>query len=250
MLKRRLTAKITRQQLEAFVAQHATDQHTLDIGCAHAPYARYFPNRVGFDITPGEGVDVVGDAHKLPFGDREFAVVVCTEVLEHLHTPHRAIAEMFRVLKPEGTLILTTRFVFPMHDTPHDFYRYTKYGLKHLFKDWKIVELREEVSTQNTFAVLLQRLGYHTELRGGVFARGLIFLLARALVWLPSLITKEYGVRKGGFVREESSIMTTGYYLVAKRGKYYLSQITTGARMGGADTLWTFQRHLESRVTT
>lgn len=50
---------------------------------------------------------VVGDALQLVFPDRTFAVVVSSEMIEHTVDPRRALAEMFRVLKPGGTLALT-----------------------------------------------------------------------------------------------------------------------------------------------
>ena len=72
-----------------------------------------------------------------------------------------AIAEMKRVLKPGGKLLLTTRFVFPLHDVPNDYFRFTKYGLQHLLKDgWEIIELEDETSTKDTIAALLQRIGF------------------------------------------------------------------------------------------
>jgi SAM-dependent methyltransferase len=96
-MRRWLTKKVTREKLDAFLRVHATDKHTLDLGSSWSPYAKYFPNRVTCDITPGEGVDVVADAHALPFEDGEFELIICSEVLEHLHTPEKAIAEMRRV---------------------------------------------------------------------------------------------------------------------------------------------------------
>jgi len=99
MIKDFLTKKITRTNLEKFIKKESSDKLTLDLGCANSPYSRYFKNRVGVDIEPGQGVNVTADAHQLPFEDEKFDVILCTEVLEHLHTPHVAISEMNRVLK-------------------------------------------------------------------------------------------------------------------------------------------------------
>jgi len=211
----KLTAKITRVRLKAFVERHANDLYTLDLGCANSPYSAYFKNRVGLDIAAGPGVDVVGDAHSLPFADATFEQIFCTEVLEHLHTPERAIAEMSRVLKPGGTLLLTTRFLFPIHDAPHDYYRYTEYGLRHLFRDWEVIKIEPEVTTMETIAVLLQRIGFQTKLRANILSKVLIFTLAKAFMLLNWMIFKEFGdIRKS---KEEHNIMTSGYYLVAKK---------------------------------
>src|SRR4030095_5709220 len=103
------------------------------------------------------------DAQALGLADAVFDVVLCTEVLEHLPEPQRALDEMFRVLKPSGTLLLTTRFLFPIHDAPHDYFRFTKYGLRYLLRRFEILEVREETDSVGTLAVLLQRLGREAE---------------------------------------------------------------------------------------
>src|SRR5215218_11002993 len=100
---RALSAKLTRITLDRFIAAHATDRLTLDIGAQNGPYAAHFPRRVGLDIRPGVGVRIIGDAQALGIRDAAFPVVLCTEVLEHLPEPQRAIDEMFRVLEPGGT---------------------------------------------------------------------------------------------------------------------------------------------------
>lgn len=216
MIKDLLTKKITRANLDNFIAGYASDKLTLDLGCSGTPnYAKYFKNRIGVDITEGEGVDVVADAHNLLFEDEKFEIILCTEVLEHLHSPHIAVAEMRRVLKKGGLLILTTRFIFPIHDAPNDYYRFTKYGLMFLFKDWDVLELREETGTKDAFAVLVQRVGFQSKLKFNFFMKAAIFLLAKIILKSPDLIKKEYG--DIGHRREEKNIMASGYYLVCRK---------------------------------
>ncbi|KKQ15996.1 MAG: hypothetical protein US30_C0025G0008 [Candidatus Moranbacteria bacterium GW2011_GWF2_36_839] len=182
---------------------------------SNSPYSHYFKNRIGLDVNKGRGVDVVADAHDLPFEDGKFDIILCTEVLEHLHSPHVAISEMKRVLKVGGKLILTTRFIFPIHDAPGDYFRYTKYGLRYLFKDWNVISLVEEVGTKDAFAVLLQRIGFQTDLLGGMATKIMVFALARLINAMPSLIRDEFGdIRKQS---RENNILTSGYYLVANK---------------------------------
>ena len=68
----RLTTKITRKKLDIFLKRYASNKKTLDIGCSKGPYKKYFPNSIGVDIEKRDGVDVVADAHALPFKDAEF----------------------------------------------------------------------------------------------------------------------------------------------------------------------------------
>ncbi|HVW71531.1 MAG TPA: class I SAM-dependent methyltransferase [Candidatus Paceibacterota bacterium] len=192
---------MTRERLDAYIAAHGSAAKTLDIGSAHSPYARHFPNRVSLDIKAGPGVDIVADAHDLPLPDASFEQILATEVLEHLHTPERAVAEMARVLAPGGRVILTTRFIFPLHDEPHDYFRYTKHGLRYLFRDWEIESLEAEASDLATLAILTQRLSF--QLQRGLVSRALLGILARVLHSLVD--TKREG------------IMPSGYYLIARK---------------------------------
>jgi SAM-dependent methyltransferase len=178
-------------------------------------YTEFFPNRHTVDLDPKRMPDTVGDIHSLPFHDNEYGTIVCTEVLEHCHTPQKAISELHRVLKPNGKLLLTTRFVYPLHDVPHDYFRFTKYGLSHLFKDWSSVEIVPETKTFSALGALVQRVGFQTELKGGKATKGLLYLFAGLLDRMNWLLKAEYG--DIGRTSKDSNIMTTGYYVVARK---------------------------------
>ena len=213
--KRALSAKLTRVTLDRFIESHAGTGLTLDIGAKTGPYADWFPNRVSLDIEARDGIQIVSDAQALSLADEVFDVVLCTEVLEHLPEPQRAIDEMYRVLKPGGRLLLTTRFLFPIHDAPHDYFRYTKYGLRHLMRAFVIESLEEETTTVGTLAVLLQRLGMQTEPPGGRVFRAVWLVaaqLARPWSWL---VAREYGDSLRSV--PERGIMTSGYHVCAKK---------------------------------
>jgi len=204
--------KITRKKLEEFIKNHASSSKTLDLGCGLSLYKKYFPNRVGFDIKPGPNVDVVGDAHLLPFADEEFDIILCSEVLEHLKDPKLAISEMKRVLKKNGKLILTTRFIYPIHDSPHDFWRFTKYGLLELFRDWELIELKEESGSIESIGVLFQRLGLQTRSPVTKFFKIVFFIMPYLINPLKFLISQEYGDIQKKI--KEKNILASGYYLV------------------------------------
>lgn len=203
--------------MEPFIAAHASTGRTLEIGGAASYYAHYFPNKVGLDTRPSPSVDIVGDAHDIPLPDNQFDVVLCTEVLEHLHTPQKALDEMRRVLKPGGALILTTRFISPLHDAPGDYFRFTKYGLRHLLREWDIVSLEEETTTAETFGALLQRVAFQSDVRGGMITKLFLLMLARCTGVLAFFIKQEYGRKNELGMGKERSIMTFGYYVFAKK---------------------------------
>ena len=210
-----LSAKLTRITLERFVEAHASKGRTLDLGAQNGPYAALFPNRVGLDIRRGAGVRVIGDAQALGLASGTFDIVLCTEVLEHLPEPQQAIDEMFRVLKPGGTLLLTTRFLFPIHDAPHDYFRFTKYGLRHLLRRFEIAELHEETDSVGTLAVLVQRLGMQAETLGLTPLRAGWLIAAQVVRRFSFVISREFGDSRRQV--PETGIMTSGYHVACRK---------------------------------
>jgi len=212
---RLLSGKLTRVTLDRFIAAHASSLRTLDIGAQNGPYAAHFPRRVALDIQRGAGVQVIGDVQALGIRDASVDVVLCTEVLEHVPDPQRAIDEMYRVLVPGGQLLLTTRFLFPIHDAPHDYFRFTKYGLRHLLRRFEITDVQEETDAVGTLAVLLQRLGMQAETLHRTPFRAIWLLWAQVVRPFSFLITKEYGDSRR--LRPEQGIMTSGYHVACRK---------------------------------
>jgi SAM-dependent methyltransferase len=123
----------------------------VDIGCGLKPYEElgrpYIERHVGVDhpatLHGTHRVDIAATAYAIPVPDQSFDSALCSAVLEHLEEPEQAIRECFRVLKPGGHAIYTVPLMWHLHEEPRDFFRYTKYGLKHLFSKvgFEIVEL-------------------------------------------------------------------------------------------------------------
>jgi hypothetical protein len=82
---------------------------------------------VGFDIHPGENVDVIGDAHALSryFPPSSVDVIFCDQILEHLFAPWGFLLEANTVLKVGGLLFVSTPSCAPLHAEPWDFYRFS-----------------------------------------------------------------------------------------------------------------------------
>jgi len=207
--------KITRRNLEKFLEKYKSDKRTLDIGSGGSSYKRFFPNRLTADIDPLRKPDVVADAHNLPFKDEEFEVVLSTEMLEHVKDPFQVERELRRVTVVGGTLVLSTRFVFPLHDTPHDYWRFTKYGLRELFKEWEILEIVGETENFSTIGALLQRISFQSKLRANKPAKFVISLMAMVFDKLNWLTVAEYGDIKKSV--SENSLMPTGYYIACRK---------------------------------
>ncbi|MBS0461925.1 MAG: class I SAM-dependent methyltransferase [Proteobacteria bacterium] len=112
----------------------------LDIGCADGWAKQALSGQcqyVGLDYpTTAQGIygtrpDVFADGARLPFLDDSFDSVLLLEVLEHVAQPGAVLTEIRRVLKPGGVLLLSMPFLYPLHDAPHDYQRYTAPGLAH-----------------------------------------------------------------------------------------------------------------------
>lgn len=118
--------------------RHAVKGVLLDAGCGNQPFADWYhplvERVVALDAAPLEGVSVVGFADQLPFAEGSFDTVLCTEVLEHVANAEYACAELFRVLRPGGYLVVTVPYLYPTHEAPYDFRRFTHYGLRSLLE--------------------------------------------------------------------------------------------------------------------
>jgi len=88
------------------------------------------------DVWIGPRTVLVCDGHDLPFADATFDAVVCQAVLEHVLDPPRVVAEMRRVLKPDGLLYVEIPFMQQVHEGAHDLTRYTYVGLRRLLRDF------------------------------------------------------------------------------------------------------------------
>lgn len=116
----------------------------LDIGCGEKPYrAEILSNP---EVTSYAGIDLIGgqeykvgvkpeflwDGIRFPFDDSVYDSAMATEVLEHCPDPSVTFGEIHRILKSDSPLLLTVPFIWPTHETPYDFYRYTPFGLRYL----------------------------------------------------------------------------------------------------------------------
>jgi SAM-dependent methyltransferase len=110
----------------------------LDLGAGNQPFRAWYEPHVesvvAVDATPTIGIGALAFATQLPFGDETFDTVLCTMVLEHVDDVERAMAEVARVLRPGGRLLVSVPFLYPTHEAPYDFWRATHLGLRSLLE--------------------------------------------------------------------------------------------------------------------
>jgi SAM-dependent methyltransferase len=120
---------------------------------------------LGVDILPGPGVDEICDVGDLTdaFGEDAFDLVISTEMVEHVRDWREAFEQMKRVLRPGGTLLVTTRSLgFGKHGFPYDFWRYEPEDMEVIFGDFSDVRVeRDEPQQPGVFAAARKPVGWH-----------------------------------------------------------------------------------------
>ena len=114
----------------------------LDVGCGQKPYKHLFnyAKYIGIEVEQeghdhtNEDVDVYYDGKHIPFENGHFDSAITSQVLEHVFEPDAFLKEINRVLKKDGTLLLTVPFVWDEHEQPYDYARYSSFGLKYLLE--------------------------------------------------------------------------------------------------------------------
>lgn len=163
---------IDRKTIYDFVSRSSKKymgNNILDFGCGGKPYKNLFlcENYIGCDIRENgnsdkdKQVDVYYDGHKLPFDSQSFDIILSTQVFEHIEHFNDVFGELERVLKKGGFLIITVPFCYELHEKPFDFRRFTRYGIKKLFKDYDIEILELENGTDYITTIRFLRCIYY-----------------------------------------------------------------------------------------
>ena len=142
----------------------------VDVGCADgkpknylAPDIRY----IGIDhfVTASQWYrtkpDVFADAAMLPISGESIDHFLLLDVLEHLPNPDQCLSEIFRCLKPLGSITIQVPFLYPIHDPPLDFHRWTRFGLRRaadrhgysVQKEWLIGHPMETAALNSNIAL-------------------------------------------------------------------------------------------------
>lgn len=114
------------------------------------------PGIINLDLVDYDNVQVVADAHVLPFKDESIDCVILKNVIEHIRNPEIVMKEIYRVLKRGGIFYIKVPFLQPFHAIPDDFQRYSLSGFKELMKDYQVVESGIAVGPGSTFSWILR----------------------------------------------------------------------------------------------
>jgi SAM-dependent methyltransferase len=142
----------------------------IEIGCGAKEkqrlVGRFVSEHVGLDHAGSPhglaAVDLVGSAYAIPAPSASFDCALSTAVLEHLEEPQRALAEARRVLKPGAPAIYTAPLFWHVHEAPRDFFRYTRFGLVHLFRSAGF-EVEEVTALSGFWTTASAELAYYLQ---------------------------------------------------------------------------------------
>jgi SAM-dependent methyltransferase len=180
--------------VKSFAASLPPGARVLDAGAGEGDYRAYFAAQryTGLDLGVGDaawdysGIDVLGDLAALPFRACAFNASLNVVTLEHVREPARVLTEIARTLAPGGRFLLIAPHEWEEHQQPHDYYRYTRYGLDYLLRQagFERIEIRP---VGGFFRLLSRRLFNALQFfPGPLMILAAIFFVAPALV-LPML---------------------------------------------------------------
>lgn len=213
----RLMANIIAQEYEHYLPKYAKGR-LLDLGCGKVPLYGAYRHLVSETYC----VDWGGSPHEtrhldlhwdlcqpIPLQSDYFDTVILSDVLEHIASPDLLMAEIFRLLKKDGFLIMNVPFFYCIHESPNDFYRYTKFALEKIIKTSGLSKI-EIKATGGSIEVISDILSKHFQFMpvvGKPIALSLqhLVLLARKIV--PGKI----------IAKKTTEAYPYGYFVIAKK---------------------------------
>ncbi|MCC6342757.1 MAG: class I SAM-dependent methyltransferase [Bryobacterales bacterium] len=185
----------------------------LDAGAGEGKYRHLFSNAryTGVDLAVGDSgwdytrIDVLCDLAALPFVAGCFDAAINIVTLEHVRDPAGVLKELGRALRPGGRLLLAAPQDWEVHQAPNDYFRYTRYGVRHLLEEAGFVEIAVQPGG-GYFRLMGRRM-----LNGIQFFRGLWRIPAALVLGLAGLLFPLFD----GLDRERN--FTLGYLCTATK---------------------------------
>jgi SAM-dependent methyltransferase len=91
------------------------------------------------DIDPSFGHEIL-DITTMDYQDK-FDVILCLNVLEHVYETELALRNLYRAVKKNGVVYIAVPVHFPLHDEPHDYWRFTEHALRCLLHQFENVKI-------------------------------------------------------------------------------------------------------------
>lgn len=157
-------------------------------------------------------IDIVSDIEAIPEADGAFDAMLCTEVLEHVPDPARALGEISRLIRPGGDLILTAPYASLTHFAPYHYYSgFNRYFYDHWLKAFGL-EVVELTPNGNYFSYLAQEIKRVPQVWRETGA-GVRAWLAYPVMGLAWLLTSYLGRRHVG----SADLACFGYHIRARK---------------------------------
>ena len=158
----------------------------IDLGCGKVPlydaYKDYITENICVDWENSMHKNIFLDyecdiTEKLPFKDEEFDTVILSDVLEHIPKPDVFIKEVSRITKQGGYILLNVPFFYWLHETPHDYYRYTEHALIRFanIANFEVLSLQSIGGTPEILADILSKHILKLPVFGEILARFIQF---------------------------------------------------------------------------
>ena len=168
--------------------------NVLDAGAGECRHAAYFTHQryTAVDLAVGDAawnytrLDAVADLAALPFAPHSFDAALNIVTLEHVQEPLRVLQEIYRVLRPGGRLLLVVPHEWEEHQQPHDYFRYTRYGVMHLLRTSGYSRFSVE-PVGGYFRLLARRLLNGMQFFPGIWKLPAALVLAPPALLLPLL---------------------------------------------------------------
>lgn len=166
-------------------------------------------NVLNLNIDLFNNVEIVADAHNLPFNSDSMDSVMIAAVLEHVQNPDRVVEETYRVLKKGGFIYAETPFLQHFHGYPNHFQNYTLIGHDYLFRKFKKIESGPTTGSFSTIAILILNL-FEDLIENKYIRKVVLFIVASILYPFKFL---DYFVKNNKNVYK----LTNGVYFLGQK---------------------------------
>jgi len=190
----------------------------LDLGCGKVPLYEFYKDYTS-EVTcadwekslhDNEFIDKITDLNQnLDFNNSEFDTILLSDVLEHILYPHNLMKEVYRILRPNGCLIMNVPFFYCLHEEPFDYFRYTKFALADLANNsgLRVLELRAYGGVLEILADLISKIVVILPFVGKIISG-----LLQKMAWI--FLKTKLGER---ISKKTGEKFPMGYYMVAQK---------------------------------